>query len=52
MLEEPLPYASEFGLVVIDVRGHTLPTCLEELRTRHNAVASMTLRVSWVPSWT
>ena len=52
MLTEPLPHPGQFGGVVIDVLGEPSSACTQEGCTPHSEAASMTLRVSWVPSWT
>ena len=52
MLDEPLPHPGQLGRVVIDALGEPSAAVLEEPRASHRDVASMTLRVSWVPSWT
>ena len=52
MLPEPLPHPGQFGEVVIPAVGLLVPALPQEGRTPHSEVASMTLRVSWVPSWT
>ncbi len=52
MLEKPLAHPGQLGRVVIDVLGAPSSALLEQPLTSHRDVASMTLRVSWVPSWT